>query len=47
MDDWRGRWCAIIFFTFAALVVLNPQGFPARDWFNEFVDATFGRFRFM
>lgn len=45
MDDWRGRWCAIIFFLFATLMVVNPDACPARDWFNLFVDATFGRFR--
>ena len=47
MDEWRGRWCAIIIFGFATLMVLNPAGFPARDWFNYFMDATFGQFRLM
>lgn len=47
MDEWRGRWCAIILFGFAMLMVLNLPGLPARDWFNQLMDATFGRFRLL
>lgn len=47
MDDWRGRWWAIIIFGFALLMVWNPSHFPARDWFNNILDGTVGGFRFM
>ncbi len=45
MDDWRGRWCVIRIFGFAALMVLNLPGLPAGDWFDQFMEATFGLFR--
>lgn len=45
MDEWRGRWCAILIFGYATLMVLDLPGVPAREWFNQFLDATFGAFR--
>jgi hypothetical protein len=47
MDDWRGRWWAIIIFGFALAMVLNLPQFPARDWFNNLLDGTVGNIRFL
>lgn len=47
MDDWRGRWWAILIFGFALAMVLNLPQFPARDWFNQILDGTVGGIRFM